>query len=65
MDSIGDQLDFYNVYNKNHNIIKRNRLDLSFKDDRLLDNSFIWSGDGKRKDSELFRKEISKYNLGN
>lgn len=59
--TVGDQLDFYNVWIKYKDIVKLNRFDKKYKDCDLHDDSVIWSGDGQVKEFDKFKNICFEY----
>lgn len=59
--TVGDQLDFYNVWLKHKDTVRINKFDKKYKDCDLYEDSFIWSGDGTVKDEMLFKKCMENY----
>lgn len=59
--TVGDQLDFYNVWLKHKDKIKLNKFSKSYKDCDFHDDSVIWSGDGNVKDVKKFKMEMDSY----
>jgi len=59
--TVGDQLDFYNVYNKYHAALTLHKLSSIFKDDKFTEDGIIWSGDGNRKQNPIFIKTQQEY----
>lgn len=51
VNTVGDQLDFFNVYNRLYQHVNLCKLPITCKDDRFHENSLIWSGDGNRKNN--------------